>query len=438
MFGSYLKIENWKLKIETFELIKLTTSALLVFIMSFSPILPSFKLEHFKILGALTSAASYITWTGAGEDNRWSNPDNWSANNVPGAEDIATFNDTNIKNAVVTSDINVAGIAIQRGYTGSLSFISDQTATIGINGINQSDGTFNSGDTKIAVRGSINLSAGTFTASSSTLSIGGNLSIFTSNFNHNNGTIILNGIEQVVFGSAAFNNFIKQAEVAQTLELQSGSYLTFTGDLNLQGTITGLLKIQSSTEGAPATLNPLASVITSYLSVKDINNASLSPIDCTTGCLKDGNSTGWIFPEISAHPTATSSISGVIDKTKGLLPSGAPHTDTEIDPSPSLQDLPTLADIASPSPVKDKLPQAIADSKTGPLIETTHIEGPLKNKESTDFGAEEPVSFTIKISKDNNEVVLEPVQLEEVTVTTQRLNNEPEETTDPPALLNTT
>ncbi|HRH32110.1 MAG TPA: hypothetical protein PLK06_02170, partial [bacterium] len=85
--------------------------------------------------------AAVVTWDGGGSDgtcggaagdgNKWSCGLNWSGDVAPGASDIATFNGTSTKNATIDSNISVAGIDINTGYTGIITQASGVTITVG-------------------------------------------------------------------------------------------------------------------------------------------------------------------------------------------------------------------------------------------------------------------------------------------------------------------
>ncbi len=55
-------------------------------------------------------------WNGAGSDNHWSTAANWSGGVVPAAGEIAQFDSTSTKPAVVDGPVTVAGISVGLGY----------------------------------------------------------------------------------------------------------------------------------------------------------------------------------------------------------------------------------------------------------------------------------------------------------------------------------
>ncbi|HUS83960.1 MAG TPA: hypothetical protein VMX56_02360, partial [Anaerolineales bacterium] len=72
-------------------------------------------------LGVPLASAAIITWDGGGTTNNWSEAANWSLDVVPGSADTATFDGTSIKPATIDASINVGGINISAGYTGTIT-----------------------------------------------------------------------------------------------------------------------------------------------------------------------------------------------------------------------------------------------------------------------------------------------------------------------------
>ena len=150
--------------------------------------------------------AAAIVWNGAGVDgtcggagtaNNWTCGANWAGGVAPGGSDIATFNGTSTKNATINAAISVAGIAINSGYTGTITQGGSNTVTVGASNFVQGAGTFTGGSGAIAINGSYSLSAGTYTSTSGTMTVGWiNGTTFTvsgGTFNHNNGTVSFAG-----------------------------------------------------------------------------------------------------------------------------------------------------------------------------------------------------------------------------------------------------
>src|SRR3990170_3098808 len=104
-------------------------------------------------LGVYPASAAIIVWDGGGVTNNWSEAVNWSGDVVPAAADVATFDATSIKNATIDVAINVAGIGINAGYTGTITQAVGITVTVGASNYDQADGSFAGGTASIDVNG---------------------------------------------------------------------------------------------------------------------------------------------------------------------------------------------------------------------------------------------------------------------------------------------
>ena len=82
-------------------------------------------------------------WLGTTNSN-WSEDSNWSGGTAPGASDIATFDSTcgGSCNATIDASINVSGIDMQSGYTGTITQGAGNTITVGLGGWTQQAGNF--------------------------------------------------------------------------------------------------------------------------------------------------------------------------------------------------------------------------------------------------------------------------------------------------------
>ena len=91
------------------------------------------------------AAAATRTWTGLGLTNNWSEAAQLvRCRGVPGAADVATFDATSGKNATIGAAVNVGGIAIGAGYTGTITQNAGITVTGGRNRILSQAGAFRS------------------------------------------------------------------------------------------------------------------------------------------------------------------------------------------------------------------------------------------------------------------------------------------------------
>ena len=159
------------------------------------------------LVAFLGLGARAATWTGAGEDNLWSNPENWDGDMPSGASAAANF-DSATKD--VTVDVaQVKTLTISENYTGTLTLAND---FIVADTYSQANGTFTCGDKNFTigkgtddgasgpnVRGFFTLSGGTFNCSSGITHWRptNNSPVFqiaeTAIWNHNNGEFVLGG-----------------------------------------------------------------------------------------------------------------------------------------------------------------------------------------------------------------------------------------------------
>jgi CheY-like chemotaxis protein len=199
--------------------------------------------------------AANITWNGAGTDgtcggnagdgNKWSCSANWVGGVVPGPADIATFNATSTKNAVVDSTFSgsLNSLNIAAGYTGTITL----ERSINLTSYTQSSGTFNSSSFEPVISGAFTLSGGTFTASSDQMRIGGAITISGSAvFNHNSGNLkITSGgtntlsCNNVSFNLVTFTHTSGTKTVSSNCSLPLGASPLVSGRLTLAGTLSG-------------------------------------------------------------------------------------------------------------------------------------------------------------------------------------------------------
>jgi hypothetical protein len=70
-----------------------------------------------------------VYWTGTGNDNNWSNPDNWSIVAVPGTSDSVVFDSTAVKDCNVDVAASVKSLSLDTGYTGKLTLAAALSTT---------------------------------------------------------------------------------------------------------------------------------------------------------------------------------------------------------------------------------------------------------------------------------------------------------------------
>ncbi|OIO53018.1 hypothetical protein AUJ46_06375 [Candidatus Peregrinibacteria bacterium CG1_02_54_53] len=136
---------------------------------------------------------------------------------------------------------------------------------------------------------------GTFTAGSSTLTVSGSL-IIKGTFTANTGSVVLDGTSQTLSGSTTFYNLTKTVSSADTLTFYANDTFTVSNTLTLQGAVSNLLSLRSSTTGTQWRINPQGTRTISYLDVKDSNNTNATAMDATGGTnVNSGNNTNWQF-----------------------------------------------------------------------------------------------------------------------------------------------
>lgn len=198
-----------------------------------------------------TSATTTVTlnnavpgaWTGLAGDNLWSNPGNWSGNQVPGPSDIARFQPgcagANC-NVTIDTNVSVAGLSIGASFTGVITQGAGRTISIGNSGWQQAGSSFVGSDAAISFGSSqipiaFNLTGGTFTSTSATLTIRGGSFVANpgATFNANSGTVLFEGGSgswTVRMGGSNYNNV--------TFTGTSPSFSFSNDTVNINGTLT--------------------------------------------------------------------------------------------------------------------------------------------------------------------------------------------------------
>lgn len=153
----------------------------------------------------------------------WNVGANWTGNTVPTNLDLVNFDDTATTDCVIDVTVDIAGLDISTGYTGTISQGSNMMI-IGTFGLNQTDGTFIGGDADIDVNGAFIINTGTFTATSGTLAVAEDFNVLTNGtFADNSGTVVIEGSigMSMVTNGATFHNltFDKVTGPAATVTL---------------------------------------------------------------------------------------------------------------------------------------------------------------------------------------------------------------------------
>ncbi|MBZ0166332.1 MAG: hypothetical protein K8I00_05945, partial [Candidatus Omnitrophica bacterium] len=164
-------------------------------------------------------------------------------------------------------------------------------------------GTLTATNSTVDVGGDVRLSAGTFTAPdvTGTLFVGGDFDHSTGGtFVNSGGVVVFDGLSQGITGDVdtTFTTLTKVTLVPDTFTFSTASTQTVSGTLQLEGTMGGVLSIDSDSSGVQAGLTLLPGGIQqlNWLSVTD-NDASggllLAPMNSVE--FISGTTTNWDF-----------------------------------------------------------------------------------------------------------------------------------------------
>jgi len=183
--------------------------------------------------------------------NGWNTGANWSPSGVPGAGDVAIFDgNTNNADCALDATVNVTGMVLTNGYSGTVTQGTATPITVGASGWSQSTGTFSGSTNTINLGlGSPNttgpwiLSGGTFNAGNQTINVRGiyvnsSWTYSGGTFNAGSSTVSLwaDNSTITISGSQTFNNLTMNG-VYQThwanYTVPTGTTLTVTNTLSL-------------------------------------------------------------------------------------------------------------------------------------------------------------------------------------------------------------
>ncbi len=195
--------------------------------------------------------AAVKTWNPTGcASSSWNVAGNWSGG-LPGTADVATF-DGATSNCPVTvnASIDVGGINITGGYTGTITQGNGNSINIRASGFTQnaSSSTFIGGDATSNITldsngGDFTLTAGTFTASGGTFLFHDNFTINGGTFNSNSGKVeelASADSTATITGSASFYDFQLDNDGGnETVTFAAGTTITVTHTLYLNDTTGG-------------------------------------------------------------------------------------------------------------------------------------------------------------------------------------------------------
>ena len=214
-----------------------------------------------------TARANTCIWNAPAAANFSSS--NWTGcrgagTSPPIAGDTAQFDGTSKQNCAIDTNVNIAAISINSGYTtngGQTLGVLSQNAGISVTlsgAFSQATGTFTGGSAPLQIGGGFSLTGGIFNATSGTTQIGGVFSRTAGTFNAGTGTVIFNSSANVThdFGGRTFNKVIvndglvgywnldenagtslaDKSGYANTLTLSAASFTTTVPSLNFADT----------------------------------------------------------------------------------------------------------------------------------------------------------------------------------------------------------
>ena len=212
-------------------------------------IIPAFLIATFGFVAIglaifyFNARASDVIWDGGGSTNNWSEAANWSGDTVPSASDIAIFNSTSTKDVTVDVPINISGISLSAGYTGTMTQAASSPITTG-GAFTIASGTFIGGDT-VEVD-DLNISGGTFNATPMETRVHHYYNHSGGVFNHNNGTVVAAGgsVTNTDYswywsGTETFYNFREEKCGGSSVHMNTGTTMQVNGTLHV---VCGLIK----------------------------------------------------------------------------------------------------------------------------------------------------------------------------------------------------
>ncbi|MGH7143887.1 MAG: beta strand repeat-containing protein, partial [Planctomycetota bacterium] len=255
--------------------------------------------------------AADITWSGAGADNLWSDAANWSTDTVPGVNDHAIFDGTSTKDCTLDANVNLQGLSIRSGYTGTVTQSGAVTITLAGTGFTQEDGAFLGGSGAITSAGSVVFIGGAFTSTSGVFTVASDWVVSNSpTFNPNGGTVdfavAYSAAQDLIPGAFAFNNVAINGFGQSSTQTVSGT-LVVNGALTLGVTDYSGNKLNGDTIEAHGDVTMASS---------DFGTQSSGPGTATlefagTGAQALNGATAGHFPNIVVNkPSGTLTVTG--------------------------------------------------------------------------------------------------------------------------------
>ncbi len=204
----------------------------------------------------LGSAPANFTWIGSGN---WSNPFNWMGGVVPGSGASVVFSTYSVQNCTIDTNVNVASITINSGYTGTITSLNTSTSAVALtSNFNQSGGTFNLSGGTLTVIGNMTDSGGTFNAGSGEIIVNGTLNTAGGTLNANTSAVILASTNSVTFmpGGQTYNNLTINDGLVGYWKFNETSAGTFADSSGYGNTGTGIGAAGANNTPQPATAVP--------------------------------------------------------------------------------------------------------------------------------------------------------------------------------------
>ncbi|MBS1662799.1 MAG: T9SS type A sorting domain-containing protein [Bacteroidetes bacterium] len=202
-------------------------------------------LSILSLLFIATQSASAANryWIASSAAN-WNNTANWSISSgggsgasVPGASDVAIFDNNGLGNCTITGALTISGLTLYSGYTGAILQGANNITISGAASFG--GGVFTGGSATITFNGNVTLSGTGFVFPAQTIMNGGSWT-YTSgllNTTTNSSTVTFaSGL--TITGNETFNNltFTNTTPWPMTYTLAAGTTLTANGTTSLTGT----------------------------------------------------------------------------------------------------------------------------------------------------------------------------------------------------------
>lgn len=176
-------------------------------------------------------------------NNDWKNPVNWASasggtggESCPTSTDNAIFDGTYTANCNINGPLNVGGITIASGYTGTITQ-NGNAITVGTSGIRMNNGTFNGGSGAITVNGplTINGASATFKSTSADLTLNGDFTLTAGTFTHNNGRVVVSDNMTWTGSASLYDMTVSAPSSTKTISVDAATTVTVNNTFALGG-----------------------------------------------------------------------------------------------------------------------------------------------------------------------------------------------------------